>query len=148
MVFCEYRIVMVKNVDDVDRRLLRLLREDGRRPWTELADELGVSEGTVRSRVADLREDDVIRRFTVEVDGGLVEAIVAVDVATNVDTGDVTSQVSRLEDVRDAWEVASDVDLFVRVDAADPADLDDTVEALRSVDGVLSTRSHVVLKRS
>lgn len=139
---------MVNPVDDIDRRLVRLLREDGRRPWTELADELDVAEGTVRSRVADLEEDGVIRRFTVEVDGGLVEALVAVDVATDVDTGTVSTQVSGLQGVRDAWEVASDVDLFVRVDADDPADLDDTVEALRSIDGVLSTRSHVVLKRS
>lgn len=135
-------------MDDVDRRLIRLLREDGRRPWTELADELGVSEGTVRSRVQALQEEGVIRRFTVEVDGGLVEALVAVDVATDVPTGDVSADVRTLDGVRDVWEIAGDVDLFARVDADGPAALDETVEGIRGLEGVRSTRSHVVLKRS
>lgn len=137
---------MVVSVDDVDRDLIRLLREDARRPWTDLADEVGVSEGTVRSRVQDLREEGVIRRFTVEVEAGLVEALVAADVDTDVETADVSAALADLPGVRDVWELAGDLDVVAHVDADDPADLDDTVEAVRDVDGVRGTRSHVVLK--
>lgn len=47
-------------VDDIDRRLIELLARDGRRSFTALADELGVSQSTVRSRLARLQEEDVI----------------------------------------------------------------------------------------
>lgn len=134
-------------MDDVDRELIRLLRRDARRPWTDLADEVGVSEGTVRSRVEALQDEGVIRRFTVEASTGLVEALVEADVATDVETGAVSADVRDLPGVRRVWEVAGSVDLVVHVDAGDPADLDETVEGVRGVEGVTSTRSHVVLKR-
>lgn len=38
-------------VDDLDRAIIRLLREDGRRPFADIARRVGVSEGTVASRV-------------------------------------------------------------------------------------------------
>ncbi|MCD5345481.1 Lrp/AsnC family transcriptional regulator [Agromyces sp. H3Y2-19a] len=47
-------------IDDLDRRLIELLARDGRRPFASLAEELGVSQSTVRARVAKLQEDDVV----------------------------------------------------------------------------------------
>lgn len=47
-------------IDDLDRRLIELLARDGRRSFASLAEELGVSQSTVRSRLAKLQEDDVI----------------------------------------------------------------------------------------
>lgn len=47
-------------VDDVDRRLIEMLARDGRRTFAALADDLDLSQSTVRSRLARLQEDDVI----------------------------------------------------------------------------------------
>jgi len=47
-------------IDDLDRRLIELLARDGRRPFASLAEELGVSQSTVRARAAKLQEDDVV----------------------------------------------------------------------------------------
>jgi len=47
-------------IDEVDRRLIELLAKDGRRSFTSLADELGVSQSTVRARLAHLQDDDVV----------------------------------------------------------------------------------------
>jgi Lrp/AsnC family transcriptional regulator, regulator for asnA, asnC and gidA len=48
-------------VDDVDRTLMRLLREDGRQPYRALAEAVGLSETAVRHRVARLTRAHVIR---------------------------------------------------------------------------------------
>ncbi|MFB9573502.1 Lrp/AsnC family transcriptional regulator [Streptomyces yanii] len=48
-------------LDDTDRAITRALTRDGRTPYTTLARELGVSEGTVRQRVARLQESGVLR---------------------------------------------------------------------------------------
>ncbi len=48
-------------MDELDRIILRNLQEDGRKPFTEIANVAHVSEGTVRNRVAKLIEEGVLR---------------------------------------------------------------------------------------
>ena len=52
-------------LDDLDRRLLSLLREDSRRSSRKLAKMLGVSAPTVASRLRRLEQMGVIRGYTV-----------------------------------------------------------------------------------
>lgn len=47
-------------IDALDREIIKLLQEDGRKPYTEMAQRLGVSEGTVRSRVNRMVEEGII----------------------------------------------------------------------------------------
>ncbi|MCD2168977.1 Lrp/AsnC family transcriptional regulator [Microbacterium sp. JC 701] len=49
------------SADDLDRRLVELLVEDGRRAYTEMAAIVGVSEATVRTRVSRLTSSGILR---------------------------------------------------------------------------------------
>ena len=49
-----------RQLDGVDRRMIRLLQRDGRMPIVALAKELGISETTARTRLKRLRQDQVI----------------------------------------------------------------------------------------
>ena len=49
------------SADPIDRRLVELLGEDGRRAFTEIAQQIGVSEATVRARVQKLTSDGTLR---------------------------------------------------------------------------------------
>jgi len=49
-----------KSIDDLDRKIIALLREDGRAPNSDLAAKLGVSETTVAIRIRSLRERKVM----------------------------------------------------------------------------------------
>lgn len=46
-------------IDDTDLRILQLLQEDGRRPYTDIAKQLGISEGKVRFRINKMIENQV-----------------------------------------------------------------------------------------
>jgi len=48
-------------IDDLDKRIIVALEEDGRRPYRDIARELGTSEATVRARVNRLSESGLIR---------------------------------------------------------------------------------------
>ena len=48
-------------MDDLDIAILEELQRNGRKRFTKIADTLGVTEGTVRNRVAKLQEDNVIQ---------------------------------------------------------------------------------------
>ncbi len=51
-------------VDETDRRLIALLRDDARRSAATLARTLGVSRATVQNRIARLQRDGAILGFT------------------------------------------------------------------------------------
>ena len=61
-------MVTYRMIDEKDRLILEILRENARTPLTEIAEKLGVSESTIRKRVKSLEDEDVIKRYTVVVD--------------------------------------------------------------------------------
>jgi len=61
---CEH----MRNLDETDLEILRLLAEDGRRPYSDVAEIVDLSPPAVSDRVNRLEEHGVIRRFTVDID--------------------------------------------------------------------------------
>src|SRR5437667_7030957 len=49
------------SIDEIDQRIIEVLQMDGRRPFTKLAVELGISEASVRQRVANLINSHVMQ---------------------------------------------------------------------------------------
>ena len=48
-------------IDEIDQRIIEALQQDGRRPFTKLASDLGISEASVRQRVANLMNTQVMQ---------------------------------------------------------------------------------------
>ena len=57
----------MSNIDDTDRELLALLRQDARMPVATLAAKLKVARGTVQNRMKRLEREGVIVGYTVRV---------------------------------------------------------------------------------
>ena len=125
----------MRGLDDTDRDILQLLLDDGRRPYSDIADAVDLSAPAVSDRVDRLRELGVIRRFTVDVDRSLLREgaplLVTVDAAPGAGNrvrdalaaADPVETVFRTVDDRvvctatlEEGEVA---DLLARVDGAD-----------------------------
>jgi len=62
----------MRGLDDTDQEILRLLLEDGRRSYSEIAETVDLSAPAVSDRIDRLREVGLIRRFTVDLDRGLL----------------------------------------------------------------------------
>lgn len=62
----------MRGLDETDWEILDLLLADGRRPYSDIADEVGLSAPAVSDRVERLREVGLIRRFTVDLDQSLL----------------------------------------------------------------------------
>jgi DNA-binding Lrp family transcriptional regulator len=136
---------MSASMDDLDREILALLRRDGRRPYTDIADEVGTSEGTVRNRVERLQERGVIERFTVATSTGNVKAMVEVGVDMNVDTHEVGERMAEWEQVDFVWQVSGEEDIVLVVDAADTQGVNDLIRKAREHDDVVSTKTRLIL---
>lgn len=134
------------NLDDIDRTILRLLVEDGRRPYSDIAEEVDLSPPAVSDRVQRLREWGIIRRFTLDVDRERLRDGVAVLVDLDVDTRAVETVRAGLtgaDSVEHVYTTASGTLVFtLRVPEGDVRSfLEDTVDfdAVRSFDVRLLT---------
>ncbi|MFC6717033.1 Lrp/AsnC family transcriptional regulator [Natrialbaceae archaeon GCM10025810] len=132
-------------MDELDRQILNILRRDARTPYTEIASEVGTSEGTVRNRVERMTEQGVIERFTVSTRTGNVKAMIEVSVAVDVDTSRVAERMAEWEEVDFVWQVSGEEDVVLVVDAADTRSVNDLITKAREQDEVVSTKTRLIL---
>jgi DNA-binding Lrp family transcriptional regulator len=132
-------------MDELDQQILAILQRDARTPYTEIADQIGTSEGTVRNRVDRLLADGVIERFTVATRTGNVRAMIEVGVDVNVDTDGLTGRLVGWEPVNFVWQVSGDADIVLVVDVVDTAALNALITRLRDRTEVVSTETRLIL---
>ena len=139
-----------RGVDETDRRLIRVLRDDSRLSVSELAEKANVSRANAYQRLARLRADGVIRRFTVDVDhralGHTITALILMDIDQHA-WRKVEATVSELPGVEYVALTTGGFDVVALVRAQDMETLRDVVlERLQSMPEVRSTRTSFVLE--
>ena len=133
-------------IDNLDKSILEIMKKDSRCPYVEIADKLGVSEGTVRSRVHRMTEEGIIRGFTIKTSSKNVKALVEVKIDVNTDTEAIARELSTYDGVTEVFEVTGDQDIIAIVDVESSQSLNEIIERVRRYDNVLSTRTRLILK--
>ena len=132
-------------MDDLDRQILDILRRDSRTPYTEIAEQVGTSEGTVRNRVERLLEEGVIERFTVSTRTGNIKAMIEVSVKVNVHTTEISERMAEWDQVDFVWQVSGEEDVVLVVDAADTGAVNRLITRAREMDEVENTKTRLIL---
>ncbi len=132
-------------MDDLDREILSILRRDARTPYTEIAERVGTSEGTVRNRVDRLTENGIIERFTVTTQTGNVKAMIEVSVDMNVNTNDISEQMADWEEVDFVWQVSGEDDIVLVVDCVDTQAVNELISQAREMEDVKGTTTRLIL---
>jgi DNA-binding Lrp family transcriptional regulator len=132
-------------MDDLDRRILDVLRRDARTPYTEIAEQVGTSEGTVRNRVERLTDEGVVERFTVSTRTGNIKAMIEVSVKVNVHTTEISERMAEWDQVDFVWQVSGEEDVVLVVDAADTGAVNELITRARELDEVENTKTRLIL---
>ena len=132
-------------MDDLDREILDILRRDARTPYTEIADQVGTSEGTIRNRVERMVDSGVIERFTISTRTGNVKAMIEITVDVDVHTGGLTERFAEWEQVDFVWQVSGEEDIVLVVDATDTGALNDLISRARELEEVMGTKTRLIL---
>jgi len=121
----------MRGLDDTDREILALLLEDARRPYSDIAEEVGLSAPAVSDRVERLQEIGLVRRFTVDVDRSLLAGGVPllVTVRSTPGSGDSVRKVLA-EDSRVEFLFQTVDETVVCTIEAPDGDVDDLLAAL------------------
>jgi Lrp/AsnC family transcriptional regulator of lysine biosynthesis len=134
-------------VDEVDLKILELLKENSRSTYVEIGKTLGLSEGTVRNRVQALTDSGVIKRFTIEVSLSVgVRALILISVDPQKPTVEVSDKVLELPGVEKIYEVTGEYDVVTVVSSSSIEGLNQTIEEIRVIDGVVKTNTVIVLR--
>ncbi len=133
-------------MDDLDRAILEELRANARTPYTEIAERVGTSEGTVRNRVEKMRDSGVIERFTVTTRTGNLRAMVEIDAAVDADTRALSAELAEWADVDLVWQVGGERDVVLVVDAADTERLNEIIARARDRTEVRDIISRLILE--
>ena len=135
-------------MDQIDERLLALLRRDGRASMAELGRVVGLSRTAALARVRRMEDDGVIRGYRAEVADARAAAAHVARVAIVVRTPDVRVYVRRLlalPEVSEVESVAGEYDLLVRLATDSAAGLDAVLDRLASWRETVRTTTFVVL---
>jgi DNA-binding Lrp family transcriptional regulator len=135
-------------LDDLDHRLIGLLRADSRMPSATLARQLGVARGTVQNRIARLLETGVLLGFTVrlgaEAERPSVRAIVSVEVRS-AEVRAVVAALRRMPEVGRVWSTNGRWDLVAEIATPDLPALDRVLTAIRALRPVAGSETSILL---
>lgn len=135
-------------LDEIDQRLIELLRDDGRLPTATLARRLGVSRGTVQNRIDRLMAAQVIQGFTIRLEGGLDDGLVAAITSLEIRSSDhkpVIAQLKRIPEIRRIHATNGRWDLIVEIRTRDLASLDRVLTAIRTIKAVSVSETSILL---
>jgi len=138
------------SLDPTDREILRLLRENARRPLREIAEAVGLTVAPVQRRIARLESTGVIGRYTVQINHGRIaagiEAVTELRFDGHRDLAAILESVSQIPEVTEVLTLAGDPDALVRIRVDGVEHLRGVVSRLRSGTGVVGTKTLVVLE--
>ena len=134
--------------DGVDRQLLKLLATDGRRSYTDLAKDTGLSTSAVHQRVRRLEQRGAIHGYGAQVDpvaaGGPLTAFVSIKPTDPAAPDDAPDKLLHIPQIEACHSVAGEESYILKVRVPGPAELEALLQDIRAAAQV-STRTTVVL---
>lgn len=138
---------MLNNIDSFDEQIIRILQNDSRKSFVEIATSVGLSESAVRRRVKNLIENQTIKKFTIEVNQKEeTSAITLISVASTSDTSTVTARLLNLEGVKVVYEITGQYDIAAIISASTISEINSYIDDVRKIVGVSDTNTVIILK--
>ena len=136
-------------MDQIDRKIVALLRENARRSFKDIGGYVHLTAPAVKRRVDRLEAEGVLLGYTAIVDpqafGWHAEAFVDLYCEGRMPGAAVKRAVEKEPGVVSAHTVAGEASAMLHVRANDTKDLEGTLERIRSTDGITRTVTEVVL---
>jgi Lrp/AsnC family leucine-responsive transcriptional regulator len=135
-------------LDGIDARLLELLQEDGRRPYTDLGAAVGISGPAAHERVKKLEARGVITGYSARVSPAAIGlgilAFTWVTQAPGTVATDLTGDFASIPEVEACHHITGEADYLLKVRARDTRDLERVIRAVQTTRHVFTTETDVV----
>ncbi len=139
---------MNRRLDDIDRKLLSLLKANARESATALARRLDLSRSAVQDRIGRLERDGVIAGYTVKLGQEMARSGLRAIVRFTMDpkhTPAVVRELRKYPEAEACYITSGAFDLIAIVAAESAARLHEVLQAFGKLRGVERTTSSIVL---
>ncbi|MFQ6094777.1 MAG: Lrp/AsnC family transcriptional regulator [Candidatus Bathyarchaeia archaeon] len=140
---------MTIELDEIDRKIIEILKKDARKPFTNIGKDLGISDATVHVRIKKLIDEGVIKGYTVDVDRSILGRGICGFALLKVKPGQIEKVAKSLvneEDISAVYELHGPSDLLIKVDVKDLDELREKMLKIRKMSKVTASELITVLK--
>ncbi|HXQ14077.1 MAG TPA: Lrp/AsnC family transcriptional regulator [Caulobacteraceae bacterium] len=135
-------------MDDIDRQLIAILRDDARTAVATLAKRLGVSRGTVQNRIDRMMREGAILGFTLrlppETDGHRVRAVMAIAIEGERSSA-VMAALKGFPEIEAVHTTNGRWDLMAELNAESLAAFSRALDGIRQIKGIATTETSILL---
>jgi DNA-binding Lrp family transcriptional regulator len=145
--FYHSSIHLAEKMDQKDKEIIKILKDDGRAGYGDIGAKVGLSEGAIRKRIKALTDERVIRKFTVKI--GVAEGAQAITLlATNpaYPTQEVSKKIQATPNVETIYEVTGEYDIVAVISGMNVTEVNECIEKIRRVEGIMKTNTMIVLR--
>src|SRR5918998_670780 len=136
-------------LDQIDRQIVALLRENARRSFQDIGTQVSLSAPAVKRRVDRLESEGVIAGYAALLDpaamGWETQAFVALYCEGRMTADEVRGAVDGHPEVAGAYTVAGEASAMLHLRAADTRHLEEALERIRDAPGITRTQTQIVL---
>jgi DNA-binding Lrp family transcriptional regulator len=140
----------MRNMDEKDKKILELLIEDSRRTYGSIAEQVDLSESTVRKRVDKLKEEGIIEKFTIQIcreEERCIYAFITLIPRNESEIKELIRETQIIPQCEEVYFLAGQCGVLVKVNVPEITELDALVENFRGRSDIKSVeRVCVVLK--
>ncbi len=139
---------MEKDLDQYDIDILKHLETDGKKPFSQIAEELNISNTMVHQRVTKLRKDGILTRHSIVIDekklGYEWGAFSGVIISETRKSEDIIEDLKKVPEVTECYHISGSYTLFIRIVAKSSAHMREILyDKIESISGIVSTESMV-----
>jgi len=135
-------------LDDLDEKILEILKDEGRASYIDIGKKVRLSEGAVRKRIHAMVKSGVISKFTIQL--GFTKgarAVSLVSVNPQLPTSAVSENLKKIPGVETVFEVTGQYDIAAIISTLNIAEVNRSIEKIRSVKGVVNTNTLIILRQ-
>lgn len=146
---------MPKNyeIDNTDIKILEILRDDAKKPFTEVARRVNVSQGTVHVRMAKLEEAGIVEKTTLKLNyarlGYDITAFIGIFLEKSALYDKVVARLKEIQEITSIHYTTGNYSMFVKIHCRDTNHLKEVLhDKMQQVDGIERTETMISLEES
>lgn len=140
------------DIDNIDLKIISLLNEDAKTPYTEIAKKVFVSSGTVHVRMKKLEDMGIVKSATLNIDfsklGYDIAAFLGIYLQKSSLYDTVIERLKEISEVVSAYYTTGNYSIFAKIICQDTDHLRDVLDNIQKVEGIDRTETLIVLEES
>jgi Lrp/AsnC family transcriptional regulator, regulator for asnA, asnC and gidA len=142
----------ILDIDNVDLKIISLLNDDAKTPYTEIAKKVFVSSGTVHVRMRKLEDMGIVKSATLNIDfsklGYDISAFLGIYLEKSSLYDNVIERLKEISEVINAYYTTGNYSIFAKIICKDTNHLRTVLDNIQKVEGIDRTETLIVLEES